>query len=68
VIEALEEAFELPPGRLEDARAVLRDYGNMSAATVLFVLERQVARGMRGRFLMLALGPGFTAGFQLIDA
>lgn len=68
VIEALEEAFELPPGRLEDARAVLRDYGNMSAATVLFVLERQVARGMRGRFLMLALGPGFTAGFQIIDA
>lgn len=68
VIEALEDAFELAPGRLEDARAVLRAYGNMSAATVLFVLERHVARGLRGRFLMLALGPGFTAGFQMLGA
>ncbi len=68
VIEALEEAFGLDPGRLTEARSVLRDYGNMSAATVLFVLERALKAGATGRILMTALGPGFTAGFQLIEA
>jgi alkylresorcinol/alkylpyrone synthase len=68
VIVALEEAFGLPSGALADARRVLRDYGNMSAATVLFVLERALAEGARGCLLMTALGPGFSAGFQLIDA
>jgi alkylresorcinol/alkylpyrone synthase len=46
---------------------VLRRYGNMSAATVLFVLERMRAAMRPGRYLMAALGPGFTAGFQLLD-
>jgi alkylresorcinol/alkylpyrone synthase len=67
VIEALEEAFGLAPGALVAARAVLRDYGNMSAATVLFVLDRKLREGARGPMLMSALGPGFTAGFQLLD-
>ena len=50
------------------AREVLRDCGNMSAATVLFVLERTLARRRPGRYLMSALGPGFSAGFQMIAA
>ena len=68
VLDALEEAFSLEPGALGMARATLRDYGNMSAATVLFVLDRALKAGTKGRMLMTALGPGFTAGFQLIDA
>jgi alkylresorcinol/alkylpyrone synthase len=68
VIDALEEAFSLVPGALGLARETLRDYGNMSAATVLFVLDRALKAGIKGRMLMTALGPGFTAGFQLIDA
>lgn len=68
VITALEEAFGLEEGALALARDVLRDYGNMSAVTVLFVLERALRGGASGRMLMTALGPGFTAGFQLIDA
>jgi alkylresorcinol/alkylpyrone synthase len=67
VLDALEEAFGLAPGALGHARATLRDYGNMSAATVLFVLKRMLQSGARGRMLMTALGPGFTAGFQLIE-
>ena len=50
------------------AREVLRDCGNMSAATVLFVLERTLARPRAGRYLMSALGPGFSAGFQMLAA
>jgi alkylresorcinol/alkylpyrone synthase len=72
VIAALEHAFGLRQGALVEARAVLRDYGNMSAATVMFVLERMLAKarptGARWeRALMNALGPGFTAGFLVID-
>jgi alkylresorcinol/alkylpyrone synthase len=67
VLTALEAAFALEPGALETARTVLRDYGNMSAATVLFVLERMLASGASGRMLMTALGPGFTAAFLVLD-
>ena len=68
VLEGLEDCLGLRPGALEHARAVLRDFGNMSAATVMFVLERALAAGMRGRLLAGALGPGFTAGFLLIES
>jgi alkylresorcinol/alkylpyrone synthase len=68
VISALEEAFGLPVGRLAVEREVLRDYGNMSAATLLFVLERSLRDAPNGRLLLTAMGPGFTAGFQLLDA
>src|SRR5579864_7222139 len=67
VIVALEEAFRLPEGALVHARSVLRDYGNMSAVTALFVLERALAAGDRGRMLMTALGPGFSAGMLLLE-
>jgi alkylresorcinol/alkylpyrone synthase len=66
VLSALEAVFDLPLGGLGDARSVLRDYGNMSAATVLFVLRRALDRGLSGLQLLTALGPGFTAGFQLL--
>ena len=67
VIAAIEETFGLGDGALVDTRAVLRDYGNMSAATVLFVLDRVLAGGRRGRYLMSALGPGFTAGLLTLE-
>jgi alkylresorcinol/alkylpyrone synthase len=67
VLDALEAVFDLAPGAMTDARAVLRDYGNMSAATVLFVVERALERGLRGRHLVSSLGPGFTAGFLLLE-
>jgi alkylresorcinol/alkylpyrone synthase len=71
VIAACERAFGLAPGILADERAVLRDFGNMSAATVLFVLERVLARARSERkswvqALVTALGPGFTAAFTLL--
>ena len=68
VIAALEEAFEQPEGSFTAAREVLRAHGNMSAVTVLFVLDRLRRAGMKGRYLMTALGPGFTAGFQILEA
>jgi len=67
VVDALEEVFGLAPGGMADAREVLRAYGNMSAATVLFVLDRALRRGVRGRQLLSSLGPGFTAAFALLE-
>lgn len=66
VMDALEEAFGGASLAMQTARQVLRDFGNMSAVTVLFVLERVLRNCLPGRYLMSALGPGFTAGFQLM--
>jgi len=63
VIAALEEAFGTEQGRLVNERMVLKDYGNMSAPTVLFVLARELAAPTPGRRFISALGPGFTASF-----
>lgn len=61
VIIALERAFSLDQGTLDHERGVIADYGNMSAPTVLFVLERALAQGLPPQSLLMALGPGFTA-------
>jgi len=61
VILALERALSLDQGTLDHERDVIADYGNMSAPTVLFVLERALAQGLPPRSLVTALGPGFTA-------
>jgi alkylresorcinol/alkylpyrone synthase len=61
VIAALERALCLDQGSLDHERTVLADYGNMSAPTVLFVLERAIQAGLPFRSLLSALGPGFTA-------
>lgn len=66
VMDALEEALGGASAAMTMARDVLREFGNMSAVTVLFVLQRLLGNCKPGRYLMSALGPGFTAGFQLM--
>ena len=61
VIDAIETALSIEQGTLDHEREVIADYGNMSAPTVLFVLERARAKGLPQRSLLTALGPGFTA-------
>jgi alkylresorcinol/alkylpyrone synthase len=68
VIDALEDCFELQRGDLVHARSVLRDHGNMSAATVLFVLKAALEARAGGRRLLTTLGPGFTAAMLVIDS
>lgn len=60
VIAALERALSLEQGALDHERTVLAEYGNMSAPTALFVLERLVQSGLPSRTLLSAMGPGFT--------
>jgi alkylresorcinol/alkylpyrone synthase len=59
----LETAFDLESGRLANERKILAGYGNMSAPTVMFVLNEGLKENFTGRRFVSALGPGFTAGF-----
>src|SRR5690606_476765 len=61
VVTALEASLGLAPGSLDAEREVLADYGNMSAPTVFFVLERVLARGLPPRAVLTSMGPGFSA-------
>ncbi len=68
VIDAIESALDLPQGELNLEREVLHDLGNMSAPTVLFVLDRLLARGLPDRVMMTAFGPGFTCAGLMLEA
>lgn len=67
VIQAIEQCLELQPDSLDEERDVLRNFGNMSAPTVLFVLQQVLEKDQTGDMLMCALGPGFTASFLPIS-
>jgi alkylresorcinol/alkylpyrone synthase len=68
VIDAIETSLKLNQGELNLEREVLRDYGNMSAPTVMFVLERLLERGLPDKVMMTAFGPGFTCAGMLLEA
>ena len=61
VVAAIERSFSLPQGSLDHERGVLADYGNMSAPTVLFILDRVLKEGLPERATLVSMGPGFTA-------
>ncbi len=62
VLAAYEHALQVPRARLQTARDVLRDHGNMSSPTLLFVLERlRTTPAIGAPGLAVALGPGFSA-------
>jgi alkylresorcinol/alkylpyrone synthase len=69
VLEAFEEALELAPGALARSWRSLRRLGNLSSASVLFVLADFLADGVaaRGDYgLLLAMGPGFCSELVLL--
>jgi alkylresorcinol/alkylpyrone synthase len=68
VVSAIETALDLRCGTLSAERETLRDFGNMSAPTALFVLDRNLKSGFSGAAVLAALGPGFTATFLAIEA
>ena len=62
VLDAVEQAFALKPEELTASRSVLRDYGNMSSGTVMFVLERLMQTAPAGATgCAMAFGPGLVA-------
>lgn len=67
ILETAEELLGASREQMMHAWSVMRDYGNMSSATVLFVLARAIAAGAKGRHLMAAFGFGFSAHFAVVE-
>lgn len=69
IVQTVEDLFGNLGKNINDTKEVLRLYGNMSSATVLYVLERfmekPIERGAQG--LMLSFGPGFSAQKVLLE-
>lgn len=69
IVQTVEELFGTLGKNIDDTREVLRAYGNMSSATVLYVLERflnkDISPGEQG--LLLSFGPGFSAQRILLE-
>lgn len=61
ILAAVEESLDLPAGATADSRAVYAECGNMSSPTVLFVLDRHMARNAPRPCVALGFGPGLVA-------
>ena len=61
VLDAVEAGLQLGPRALDVSRAVLNEYGNMSSATVMFVLQRLLRTAATGSGMAMAFGPGMVA-------
>lgn len=61
ILDAVSGAFVLPGDALDPSRAVLRANGNMSSATLLFVLKRMLEGPPVSEGVALAFGPGLAA-------
>jgi alpha-pyrone synthase len=68
VLDAVARSLELAPEELAHSREVLRRFGNMSSATVLFVLREMIASGARGPGCAMAFGPGLAIESLLFEA
>jgi predicted naringenin-chalcone synthase len=66
VIDAVCEALALPAGADLHSRAVLREHGNMSSATLLFILQRMQAADVPRPWVGLAFGPGLVGEMVLV--
>jgi alkylresorcinol/alkylpyrone synthase len=69
ILQSIADKSELRNGQLDSSRAVLRDYGNMSSPTVLYVLENRLKnkRPASGEWgLMASFGAGFSAHAALM--
>lgn len=67
VLTTIESTLGIPRDRLRYSWSVLRNYGNMSSATALFVLKEALADKARGRYLLAAFGPGFSGYFIVLE-
>jgi predicted naringenin-chalcone synthase len=69
ILDAAEQGLALPADALADAREILRNYGNMSSASVMFVLQRLMQRATPGQTgCAMSFGPGVTAETMMFHA
>jgi predicted naringenin-chalcone synthase len=66
ILTSVEHALSLKEEALEVSRGVLDEYGNMSSATILFILDRLQKRGADRPCVALGFGPGLTVEAMLL--
>jgi len=66
VVDALDAYFGDKVSNINTTRAILRDHGNMSSPTILFVLKALLENEPVKPIVMTALGPGFTAALGVL--
>lgn len=68
ILDRIAEALHLPDTALQPSRNVLRSYGNMSSATIFFVLQQGLRRLTRPqRTAAMAFGPGLTVEMAFLE-
>mgnify|MGYP003650768941 FL=1 len=68
ILQKVQEAFGLPDAVNEHAMEVLKQFGNMSSVTILFVLERMMRDDkVQGKILSMGFGPGLTLETLLLE-
>ena len=68
ILDACLTALSLSSEHVAPAREILSQYGNMSSATVLFLLNRIQEEPMRGPVVALGFGPGLTIEAMLLNS
>lgn len=69
ILDSVEQGLELKPDALAHSRDILARFGNMSSATVMFVLEQILKKAQRGQTgCAMSFGPGITAETMLFHA
>jgi predicted naringenin-chalcone synthase len=69
ILDATEQGLALPTEALADSRNILLNYGNMSSASVMFVLQRLMQRARPGQLgCAMSFGPGVTAETMMFHA
>ena len=67
MLTTAQDALGISRDQLRYSWQVLKNYGNMSSATALFVLKEALVDGAQGRFMMAAFGPGFSGYFIALE-
>jgi predicted naringenin-chalcone synthase len=67
ILQACAAALQLEPHQIAASEAVLQEHGNMSSATILFILDRLRRAAAPGPCLALAFGPGLCAEVALLN-
>src|SRR5271165_2304125 len=68
ILDAIASTLELTEDAVDISRDILRRFGNMSSATVIFVLKTLLDRRLRGLGCAMAFGPGLTAESMVFEA
>jgi predicted naringenin-chalcone synthase len=67
ILDAVRRTLDLPAAALESSHQVLDGYGNMSSATLVFVLQQLLRRSVNGPVVCIGFGPGLSVEALLLS-